>query len=135
MTAVVSPGGRRTDATRPVTQRRGPPTSGMCSRSMPPGLQICPMSRFNTVVTCDCSGSGRFWLLGQSEGTFAHNVALDLGGTAPDRFGAREEEERLQVVYGVVGLGPPSTRQDRVHPIVAQQELSFQAVDVDGQEQ
>src|SRR5580704_2091522 len=135
MTVADSPGGRRTDASRPVIQRSGPPTSGNCIRSMSPGLQICPTPRFMMAATWGCRGSGRSGLLRQSEGPFAHNVALDLGGATPDGFRAGEEEERLEVVHRVVRLGSPPTRQLRVLPVVAEEDLALHAVDVHRQQQ
>ena len=48
------------------------------------------------------SGVGGLRLLGEPEDPLSHDVALDLGGAAPDGLGAAEEERRLQVADGVV---------------------------------
>jgi len=46
--------------------------------------------------------AGDLRLLRQSEDALADDVALDLGGAAPDRLGPGEEEERLEDADGVV---------------------------------
>ena len=46
---------------------------------------------------------------GRPEHPLADDVALDLGGAAPDRLGAGEEERRLQVADRVVVAAPPHT--------------------------
>src|SRR5581483_12026739 len=112
-------------------------TTGRCRRATwPPCWPRSAQRSMRPVVRCPCAtrrrwsrlvpaapersrASGRLGLLGQAEGPFAHDVALDLGRAAPDGLRAREEEERLQIADGVAGLGPAGARQQRVLALLA----------------
>src|ERR1019366_820482 len=59
-----------------------------------------------------CLGPLDLRLLRQPECPLADDVALDLGGAAPDRLGAAEKEARLQVAHGVVVAPAPVPGQE-----------------------
>src|SRR3954454_10865259 len=85
----------------------------MGTRSIAPdGLCVA-----NRATRACATRSSRLRFLWEPQHALADDVALDLGGAAPDGLGPREEERGLQDRHGIVGAA--------VAPAVARDELLF----------
>src|SRR5688572_14358008 len=85
-------------------------------------------------VAARLAGARAVGLLGEPEHPLADDVALDLGGPAPDRLRAAEEERRLQRADGIVlGAPAPAHAGHGLLVVGAGEQLGLGADDVEGE--